>query len=151
VNETILDVGCGAYPKGDVNVDFSSIVENPRNFVLADAELNVIYASHLLEHVKRPFDVLLEFKRVSKSVVYLHVPSSACPNHCKHHIYRWDSNTFENLLTKIFSEVSIHSTERIFPEMGKLNVLRLILEKLYHNIFHRRQMTAICKVNGESD
>ncbi|UCE15696.1 MAG: methyltransferase domain-containing protein [Candidatus Bathyarchaeota archaeon] len=157
----ILDIGCGSFPLGDVNVDakrgvlptyIETISKKIVNFVFADAEhlpfrentFNVVYASHLLEHVEHPFNVLLECNRVSCNVVYLHVPSPRCPNQSKYHIYRWDSNTFETLLRKVFSDVKIYSSARIVPRMGKLNMLQLIIEKLYRALFSRRQMTAIC-------
>lgn len=159
----ILDVGCGSHPKGDVNVDamkdvpleyIEGISRNIRNFVLADTErlpfrentFNVVYASHLLEHVSRPFAMLSELKRVSQNIVYLHIPSPTHPNRTEYHIYRWDSNTFENLLKKIFNEVNIYSTARMVPRMGKLNILRLFIGKLLRNLFRRRQITAICHV-----
>lgn len=81
----VLDVGCGSMPKGDVNVDL--LVQNDEwgravnpkaipNLVKADArylpfrfnsfELSI--ASHLIEHNKYPFWIIVEMLRVSKKV-----------------------------------------------------------------------------------
>jgi len=172
----ILDVGCGAFPKGkrsrDVNVDlFLEPVQaaekediKPKevpNFVLADAHFlpfrdnvfTVVHSSHLLEHLVNPFNALLEFKRVSKAVVYVEVPcGSRTPNDCPYHLYSWDYNTFRNLLKKIFPHVKIYTAERIVHDLRRRriplsligDVLLLLIKKLRYTALWRMQLTAIC-------
>jgi ubiquinone/menaquinone biosynthesis C-methylase UbiE len=65
-----LDVGCGADPHGDVNVDVTRNVAS--NFIrasgeylpfLADTFTNV-FCFHVIEHVNRPTQLLRELRRV---------------------------------------------------------------------------------------
>lgn len=83
----VLDVGCGfaektdysqftyaARPHGDVNVDIKRPTTRIENFILADAHrlpirdgcFDRIYASHLIEHLDKPYFFLMEAKRVLK-------------------------------------------------------------------------------------
>ncbi|PVX24556.1 MAG: hypothetical protein CW691_07245 [Candidatus Bathyarchaeum sp.] len=91
----ILDVGCGSFHKGDVNCDLfikdaghrlqegkSINVKNIKNFVLCDSKFlpfrnssfDVVYSSHVIEHVPEPVKVLDEMVRVSSSQVELLCP-----------------------------------------------------------------------------
>lgn len=82
----ILDVGCGASPKGDVNVDlhFKYPCQNGkiRMDICADAHylpfrnrvFSKVIAFEVLEHLKNPYGALLEFKRVAKHEILLTVP-----------------------------------------------------------------------------
>lgn len=94
----ILDVGCGACPKGDVNIDVFKCGYNVQtgnqqqgeymdarqipNFVLADAEhlpfkdevFDVAYSSHVIEHVANPYRMFREMVRVSKRKVVIRCP-----------------------------------------------------------------------------
>jgi len=98
-----LDVGCGANPTGDVNVDlyvgfsphtgdqldpatFQKI--NPSeisNFVRAEGchlpfrhdAFEEVYSSHLIEHIRSPLGFLRELVRVTKPMGTLHV---RCPH-----------------------------------------------------------------------
>lgn len=89
----ILDVGCGASPRGDVNVDLlvpesdlrlGSIAccQRSRNFVRADVRFlpfrsacfDLVHCSHVLEHLDDWRDGLQELKRVSCSKVAVILP-----------------------------------------------------------------------------
>lgn len=87
----ILDVGCGADPRGDVNVDLmvkgshEKWDQNPEgipNFVRADVRylpfrsrsFDLVYCSHVLEHLEDPDEGLSELKRVSRSRVAVILP-----------------------------------------------------------------------------
>lgn len=85
---TVLDVGCGAAFKGDVNIDLFPEATGHRcggvidvhaipNFVLADARFlpfrddafDVVICSQLIEHLENPFSLLKELFRVSKQTI----------------------------------------------------------------------------------
>jgi hypothetical protein len=93
-----LDVGCGSKPTGDVNVDFfvrgwnsqegdqkRGGFLNPKlipNFVVADAEhlpfkddvFEVVFSSHVIEHVAKPFLMYSEMRRVASRKVIVRCP-----------------------------------------------------------------------------
>lgn len=92
----ILDVGCGIYPKGNVNVDLmvskdrhnihGDVAEiNPHlipNFIKADAShlpfktkcFSAVVSYHTLEHIDNPESAVKEMFRVSKANVKIVVP-----------------------------------------------------------------------------
>jgi hypothetical protein len=93
-----LDVGCGAKPKGDVNIDFFRGGQNPqagdqirgefmtprkiRNFIVADAMhlpikskgFEVVLSSHTIEHVQEPLLMLREMCRAANKQVAVRFP-----------------------------------------------------------------------------
>ncbi len=95
---TLLDVGCGTKPKGDVNIDFFRNGFNPQtgdqihgelmvpqrinNFVIADAthlpfkdgSFSIVFSSHTIEHVPNPFLMLREMCRVAKKKIIVRCP-----------------------------------------------------------------------------
>jgi len=91
---TVLDVGCGDSPHGDVNVDLyldpnihrkeSIRGKKIRNFVLADCHslpfqdksFDIVFSSHLLEHKGVNLaKALREWLRVSKTKLIIRVPN----------------------------------------------------------------------------
>ena len=87
----ILDVGCGASPIGDVNCDLMIQDDDLNwdldphgipNFVRADVRFlpfrsgsfDVVHCSHVLEHLKDPWEGLAELKRVSCGSVAVILP-----------------------------------------------------------------------------
>jgi len=85
-----LDIGCGAVPTGDVNLDLLIPGDERRpfdhrkikNFILADCRylpfpdntFLEVYSSHFLEHVQDPDACLAEMLRVSRIRVCAIVP-----------------------------------------------------------------------------
>lgn len=92
-----LDVGCGEYPKGDVNCDlFTSDIghwtgknqmrvlntKKIPNFVVCDSQhlpfqsgtFDLVYCSHVIEHVAQPFLLFKELYRVSKRKIVIKCP-----------------------------------------------------------------------------
>ena len=69
-----LNLGCGIdYKEGFVNVDFHSHIHidvehdlNSIPYPFADGEFDFILASHVLEHLDRPFVVMQELHRILK-------------------------------------------------------------------------------------
>ena len=80
-----LNVGCGSDPWGDVRVDvaFSFLMMHFKPTVLADAHylpfkdgsFEVAKASHMLEHLEKPFKALDEMLRVSTKKIILSFPT----------------------------------------------------------------------------
>lgn len=161
-----LDVGCGGNPRGDVNCDLYTKksphtikVINPKsipNFVACHAEFlpfldrsfPIVHASHVLEHCKHPCNVLSEFKRVSKSLVYIKVPMVEWifAEH-KMHLYTWSKDSLRNLLKEFFPniEISVGTAEKVrgnilrrLPVVGK--ALHYILPRIY-----KIELVAICR------
>lgn len=91
----ILDVGCGTFPKGDVNVDIDmeskfhrpfvlrkGMAKRFKNFIIADAchlpfrndTFDSVYSTHVIEHMKNPVVFFKELIRVTKNMVFLKCP-----------------------------------------------------------------------------
>ena len=115
-----LDVGCGANPKGTVNVDFFREGFNPQtgdqrighymkarnieNFVIGDAmhlpfkenAFDVVFSVHAIEHVTNPSGMLREMSRVAKGKVIVRCPHRRGSNAVKpFHINFLDENWFQ--------------------------------------------------------
>lgn len=92
-----LDVGCGIRYKGLVNLDIRITGYNPEvvsnqklfmdckqipNFIRADGQylpfqdsvFEIVYCSHLIEHVHRPLKLLKELIRVSRDKIIIECP-----------------------------------------------------------------------------
>jgi len=76
-----LNMGCGIdYKEGFVNLDFHSHVKidvqhnlNQFPYPFNENEFDYILASHVLEHLDKPFDVMTELHRLLKKGGTLHV------------------------------------------------------------------------------
>lgn len=162
---TVLDVGCGGTPKGDVNCDLfigktphvEAIVRKTEYFVRCDAQhlpfrdksFQIVHSSHLLEHLLQPYDALLEFKRVSTHIVYLRLPNSESRfSQHQFHFYAWDYNTFHHLLQTIFSTFQLYTgSKEVFH--GRLTNRFWILKRILTLVFRKvlpDELTAICSV-----
>ncbi|MFA5365931.1 MAG: methyltransferase domain-containing protein [Candidatus Bathyarchaeia archaeon] len=109
-----LDVGCGSKPSGTVNCDLyvndgfhreGKTVLEPKsisNFVLCDVQhlpfkdgaFHVVFSSHVIEHVPKPFLMLKEMWRVCKSQVKI-----VCPHGFGDRLARRDKRVHINHLT----------------------------------------------------
>lgn len=138
---TILDIGCGAHPMGDVNLDryvgeaidhrlLSELSLNPKyipRFVLGDTEylpfndnsFDTVRASHLLEHINNPFRVLQEMKRVSSKHIVIILPSAHRLDAKRGHVYSWTKRAFEHLLNRADIKI-IHSRVSLKISFGLL-------------------------------
>ena len=136
-----LDAGCGAKPRGDVNCDLfvgksphtKFVIRKTRNFIRCDAHclpfkdrtFEVVYSSHLIEHLTCPFMAIKEFSRVSKRYVYIKIPNTAIYlKQRKEHLYGWDKFTFRQFLSQVFPKVKVYCASeeflhgRILDHMG---------------------------------
>ncbi len=76
-----LNLGCGVdYKEGFVNVDFHSHINidvqhnlNETPYPFKDNEFDYILASHVLEHLDRPFEIMKEIYRILKPGGTAHV------------------------------------------------------------------------------
>jgi ubiquinone/menaquinone biosynthesis C-methylase UbiE len=120
-----LDVGCGYFPQGDVNVDVDiktsfhhrghiltrEKAKKISNFVLADAEHlpfrdNSFYKStcfHTIEHLKNPLKCLRELIRVTKCMVTVKCPHRYAPKKPSHINYfkpTWFTNALKDYIVR---------------------------------------------------
>ena len=152
----VLDVGCGANPMGDVNVDlfigYSEHRERPLipkeipNFMRCDAcklpfkdnSFDVVFSKDTLEHVGRkpqktnpaPYKALKEMIRVSSWKIEIFVPHRFSMANAEKRFWRREHNAFFNL--KWF--------ERVIPKIEKelsikLSILVEIRRKPWFKFF----------------
>lgn len=174
-NNLIIDVGCGNSPKGYVNLDKcfninkyinKGIEMNPKNyknFIIADAEnlpiknscFEIVYSSHLIEHILIPSKALKEFNRISKNIIIIIIPKSIDNVSSEHptHLYSWNYLTFKNLLEMFFNDVKIienynininYNDRKIFKILKYIPFGKKILEKLIY-IFFVNELIGVCK------
>lgn len=113
---TSLDVGCGFFPKGDVNIDLfvepsthrvettALPIKHIPNFVKADAEhlpfpdnfFDLVYSSHFIEHTPHPERCLDEMVRVTQSKVKLWFPHWLGERRTKAHYSRFRVRWFSS-------------------------------------------------------
>jgi hypothetical protein len=99
-----LDVGCGDFPRGDVNVDLQcGNYKNVQwkgipNFIkcsidhlpFANRTFSFVNCSHTIEHVDKPFLALKELVRVADRHVVIHCP----------HRFGWNSRGDKNRINR---------------------------------------------------
>lgn len=76
-----LNLGCGAdYKQGYVNVDFHCHLNidvqhnlNEVPYPFENGEFDFVLASHVLEHLDKPFEIMTELHRITKSGGKIHV------------------------------------------------------------------------------
>jgi len=159
----ILDVGCGADPKGDVNVD--RFLEDrtqcfkawfpweTKNFVFADAEylpfkdkaFSLLLARHLIEHLENPLQALKEWSRVAEEVK-ITTPSAYNLDKTPTHLYTWNIFTLENLAKQVFPKVRVRYTGLRNVVYGRF-LKRIPLLALVLNRFPS-ELEAVCGQKG---
>jgi len=110
-NSKKLNLGSAGYKKeGYVNVDWQSIVKpdvehnlNVFPYPFKDNSFDVVEASHVLEHLDRPFDVMRELHRILKpgGKLILKVPHFSRGMTHAEHFHGFDV-TFPNYFNKRF-------------------------------------------------
>lgn len=137
----ILDVGCGNFPRGTINLDVNK--RNVKNFLLADAHFlpfidncfNVVYCSHVLEHCKRPYDVLEELCRVSSNKVIVKVPNLGLWDiFDSSHLYSWNRQSFKQFLELSLSSVEIHLGVHAFSIRRHRNIIDYFISLVLLNL-----------------
>lgn len=136
----VLDVGCGVTPHGTVNMDFIErgenlhvgAVMNPHaapNFILADAThlpfkdaaFNVVYSSHVIEHVPDPQMMFSEICRVASKRAIIRCPHKRGSGAKRpHHINYIDEEWFTQAAQKVGVEHQERMTVVDFPISNRL-------------------------------
>jgi ubiquinone/menaquinone biosynthesis C-methylase UbiE len=104
----VLDVGCGWYPQGDINVDIQKRKDRIPNFVKADGQhlpfrdnvFSLVNSQHAIEHTPNPFLFLKELFRVSKCQVVLRCPWRFERNLHRHpdHLHSFNKKSVESMM-----------------------------------------------------
>jgi len=175
---TILDIGCGSSPKGDVNCDLyrtktphimeehTIVSRKIPNFVLCDLQhlpfkdnsFDIVNASQVIEHILEPALMLKEMKRVSKGMVTLDVPNlrRLTAEQNQYHLYSWSDKTLQNLLMLFFDDVTIEGAEYasyLPSELLKKPGVGLFLElfeSFIYRLFGPPFIKAICAVSKQT-
>jgi ubiquinone/menaquinone biosynthesis C-methylase UbiE len=165
--QTILGIGSGTPSTGHVflegeNIVHVDIAKNAFHVeVQCDAHklpfqnecFDIVHISHVLEHVRYPYDVLKEVERVTKKYAIIKVPNAShyrLLKMSKEHIYSWTPYDLENLLKNFFCYVKIREGYRIINSCSgtklkrKLNTLKTYLIAL---LFRKNEIIAICEKN----
>jgi len=109
----VLDVGCGknkdyphSTPKGTVNCDVRKPLNKLKNFVQCDAQylpfkdnvFDLVYSSHVIEHVDDAFLMLKELIRVSGNKVEVYTPHRMLRMKDKEHKCHFTKTWFDKAL-----------------------------------------------------
>ena len=120
----ILDVGCGSRPCGDVNLDlFQGDTPHHIGFIdgrqymnftqgsadtlpFRDGVFDLVYISHVLEHLPDTHKALRELARVTSKAAIIRVPNNPLIEHPEH-LYTWSQTSLENTLKRHFKTVKV--------------------------------------------
>jgi len=140
----VLDVGSGAHPSGDVNIDLyvtakergsvqHSHFKMPEYFVKADAHhlpfksdiFEKVICFHTLEHLNCPYYALKEMYRVLKpeGELVVDVPNvkllggGILGHENKTHLYSWSVASLKNLIRHVGFK-----TQKVYPKVKNRNM-----------------------------
>ena len=157
VRTITLDVGCGkaendASIRADIDRSASNldVVCDAHFLPFKDSAFNVVFCSHLLEHLENPNQALKEFKRVSSNLVMLRLPNAS---HARFdlpqkypHIFSWNATTLRSLLGKHFEKIVVN--KGIWRNRAALARKRQLLTSLKFYLltlfFEKPELEAIC-------
>ena len=172
---TILDVGCGTNPKGTVNLD-KFFKKNPhhrhdynlkqiKNFTLAegvklpfrDKSFDMVYASHILEHLENPIEAVKEWNRVARKYVVINVPNNPTLEEFPMHLYSWSRVSLRTFLLLCFNKVYVFANtpledlmrNRIFNRILRIHMIKKPMQRFISRIMGL-QLTAVCILDFEN-
>jgi len=137
-----------------VDVDFSTgpdVCSDVLALPFRDRTFNVVYASHLLEHVSNPLAALTELKRVARKAVVVKVPNARYRNadESEEHLFSWNLATFEHLIRKVFVDVDVYKSRR-FSTATKKPLLRIVHKVKALGLMllsgDENELTAVCSL-----
>lgn len=119
--ETLLDIGCGENPRGNINVDCYIPNKIPRRFVLANAEylpfkdasIDIVLSNYSIEHMIDPANFIRNIYKITKEKVEIVTDNSEWLGDVffrligkgrifhDEHYYKWSVEYFRNLLSKL--------------------------------------------------
>ena len=153
----ILDIGCGRIPLTSKRVEVIHVDINRRGKhleVLCDAQhlpfkdksFKIVHASHILEHVDNPLAVLREIRRICNGLAIIKIPNVYGRTiEDQTHLYSWNRDTFNHLLSKVFSHVEIKLTMRTVTfKRPPLRWISKALKWMIASLFQPNELTAIC-------
>jgi len=167
----ILDVGCGTlnrnFPilksnvinidiqKTNFNKEFLDILCDAQYLPFRNEMFEIVYASHVMEHVFNPIQFLNELKRVSKRKVIIKVPrlTRKFDYYESHgHIFTWSKISLEHLLLLVFNNVEIYySIRKHFVDLPFLsktfNIFFFLAISILTNSNRQNELIAICRVD----
>ena len=167
---SILDIGCGARPHGNINLDLGlgknkhhrydydvTKIQNFTRGVLSelpyrDNVFDGVFCSHVLEHVKEPLKALQEIKRVSRGVIILIVPNNPVFEEFNQHLYAWSKDSFRAFCKLEFNSVAVSTQcryfqiedDRIFRRLNKISMLRRPLARWVSRVM-AVEIVAVCR------
>lgn len=115
------------------------------NLPFNDSSFNLVYCSHILEHLEQPTKAIKELKRVSKNIVVIKVPNASyfkfkTSDINNGHISSWNRYTLKCLLSNHFKKVEISLTKRYFKE----SFISRFIHYIVCMILSKNEITAIC-------
>lgn len=159
----VLDVGSGVPSRWHKHVDGENIVHmdvsrkahhlesqcTVYHLPFQTDSFDVIYCSHVLEHLLRPVEALSEMHRVTRKHVIIKVPNASyfkCRPSGRHsHLYSWNEWTLKSLLRQVFPKVSLEKTTRWrFTELPTNRQMKRVLWVFERTLFGLPELTAIC-------
>jgi SAM-dependent methyltransferase len=144
--EKKLNLGSAGRKKdGYINVDWQSIVTpdvshdlNVFPYPFSDSEFDVIEASHIIEHLDRPFDVMKEIYRILKpgGLLVVKVPHFSRGMAHPEHAHGFDV-TFPNYFNSQYSDVGYFGIdfEILVVEMHWLAFPHILKRMGYSNLY----------------
>lgn len=145
-----LSVGCNGNRECEFNTDIKLYVKkdlacNGLNLPFTDNSFDIVYSSHVLEHVVNPYLFMQELKRVAKKAVIIKIPNSPHYKKCQlsgDHIYGWSIFELNNFLRLFFEDIKVYGSMRIV-EKNKLKTLKTYLISFLSR--EPNELTAICR------
>ncbi len=160
----ILDIGSGTENPGHVYFSHDGCVHvdiakdafhlemqcDVEELPFSDNCVDMVHASHILEHVTYPYKVLAEIRRVTRKAAIIKVPNAShyrLFSESPEHIYGWTSFNLENLLKRFFRKVEIQHTFRITHESNHSKIvrkMRTLKTYLIAWFFGKNELVAVC-------
>ena len=172
---SILDVGCGSRPRGNINMDlFQGFNEhhhfdyNPKaieNFLNGDGatlpyrdkSVDIIISNHCLEHIPTPLKAVKDWERVARRKVIISIPNNPTLEEFPAHIYSWSLISFKAFLEQVFPDVNvwpnspIHdlNANKLLNRLIRIRLIKKPIQRLLSRFFGL-QITAVCTCHPPS-